>query len=226
MSRRAGIAAGVLFLLLMPVLLYLVFLATALCQEREGQPAQEPVYSFGITAVGSAGLKGDIYLLKKGTEFLPNFKKLKPVGSIYTPQLFVTARDFREGFPGITGRYEWFAIDYHGRFWISKPGKYGFALTSDDGAKLYIDGKTIIDNDGTHPATRLAETVKLAEGLHRIRVSYFQGPAYQVALILAVSRPGRDGWYIFNTNHFRPPADKFTDGSLDPGGKSGADPKK
>lgn len=212
--------------------LHLVLLAAAVSTAQEITPPDGPVYNFGITAVGSSGFKGDIYLLKEGTDRLPNFKKLKPIGSIYTPHLFVTIRDFREGFPGLTGRFEWFAIDYHARFWVSKPGKYGFALTSDDGSKLYIDGKTIIDNDGTHPPTRDTATVKLKEGVHSIRVSYYQGPAYQVALILAVSRPGRDGWYIFNTNHFRPPPEKFQNGSLDgagdakPGSKSGKNPAK
>ena len=217
-----------LSVLLMPALLYLVFLATALCTAQEVTPPDGPVYNFGITAVGSSGFKGDIYLIGEGADRLPNFKKLKPVGSVYTPHLFVTIRNFREGFPGVTDRFEWFAIDYHARFWISKPGKYGFALTSDDGSKLYIDGKTIIDNDGTHPPARATATVKLKEGVHRIRVSYYQGPASQVALILAVSRPDRDGWYIFNTNHFRPPAEKFQDGSLDGAGdaKHGGKPGK
>jgi hypothetical protein len=206
-----------LSLLKMRVRVYLLFLAAAICPAQEVNPPDEPVFSFGITAVGSSGLKGDIYLIEEGTEFLPNFKKLKPVGSVYTPALNIPTRNFREGFPGVTNRFEWFAIDYNGRFWISKPGKYGFALTSDDGSKLYIDGKTIIDNDGTHQPTRITGTAKLTEGVHRIRVSYYQGPRYQVALILAVSRPDKEGWYIFNTNNFRPPAEKFKDGSLDQG---------
>jgi hypothetical protein len=195
--------------------LYLFLLAAVISTAQEAKPPDEPTYSFGITAVGSSGFKGDVYLLKEGTDFLPNFKKLKPIGSVYTPVLFIPTRNFREGFPGVTDRFEWFAIDYNARFWVSTPGKYGFALTSDDGSKLYIDGKTIIDNDGTHPPTRVTGTVKLKEGVHRIRVSYYQGPGFQVALILAVSRPGRDGWFIFDTNRFRPPAEKFQDGSLD-----------
>lgn len=195
--------------------LCVLFLAAAICRSQEVKPPDEPTYGFGITAVGSAGFKGDIYLIEEGAEFLPNFKKLKPVGSVYTPALFVTTRHFREGFPGVTDRFEWFAIDYNARFWVSVPGKYGFALTSDDGSKLCIDGKTIIDNDGTHPPVRVTGEAKLKEGVHRIRVSYYQGPRDRVALILAVSQPGRDGWYIFNTNHYRPPAEKFLDGSLD-----------
>jgi hypothetical protein len=197
--------------------LYLLFLVATISPAQEIKLPDEPVYTFGITVVSSSGLKGDIYLLKEGTGFLPNFKKLKPIGSVYTPALNLPSRSFREGFPGVTDRFEWFAIDYHGRFWVSKPGQYTFALSSDDGSRLYIDGKTIIDNDGVHAPILMTGTAKLTEGVHSVRVSYFQGPRETVALILAVCEPGQARWHIFNTNNYRPPADKFKDGSLDGG---------
>jgi hypothetical protein len=62
-------------------------------------------------------------------------------------------RDFTEGFPGVTKRFEWFAIDYTGRIWIARPGVYQFELMSDDGSKLYIDD--VIDNDWLHSEQRL-----------------------------------------------------------------------
>ena len=68
--------------------------------------------------VESAGLRGQIYFLPQGTSSIPNFKHLKPVGTIYTTRLNIAPRDFREGFPGITGRVEWFAIDYVGQFFV------------------------------------------------------------------------------------------------------------
>ncbi len=111
-----------------------------------------------------------------------------------------------KGFPGVSDRFEWFAIDYTGRFWIEQPGDYRFALTSDDGAKLYIDGRLAIDNDGIHsPRSRVA-SVTLSGGIHRIRVSYFQGPAYYVALVLRLAAPN-EPWQLFNTDHFKPPTD-------------------
>src|SRR5262249_19768710 len=106
--------------------------------------------TFGVTVVDPYGLRGEVYLIKEGSQKLPNFRKLKPVGTIYTSSLNVPARDFREGFPGVTDRYEWFAIDYTGRFWIDKPGTYRFSLESDDGSRLYIDDPLLINNDGLH----------------------------------------------------------------------------
>ena len=168
--------------------------------------AQEGVVpTFGTTVVMPYGLRGDIYLLRPGTERLPKFEKLESVGSIYTASLNVPPRDFSLGFPGVTNRFEWFAIDYNGKFWIDTPGTYRFLLTSDDGSKLYIDGRKVIDNDGTHPAQTEEGQIKLSGGSHRIRVSYFQGPRFHVALVLLVAGPDDLDWKVFSTDDFRPP---------------------
>jgi hypothetical protein len=181
-------------------------------QQRPQAPAQmptteQPQFTFGTTVVSSTGLRGQIYFLSAGTDRLPKLEKMKPKGIIYTSTLNVPPRSFLDGFPGVTDRFEWFAIDYTGKFWIQTPGPYHFALQSDDGAKLYIDGKVVIDNDGIHgPITRTG-LAELATGVHAIRVSYFQGPRESVALVLAVAAPGETQWRIFNTYKFLPPPD-------------------
>lgn len=172
-------------------------------------PQQEAVPTFGTTVVVPGGLLGVIYPIRPLSTSLPYFQWLDPLGVIYTSTLNVTPRDFREGFPGVTDRYEWFAIDYSGRFWIENPGSYRFELTSDDGSRLYIDDGLVVNDDGLHPPeTRIGE-LALAGGIHRIRVSYFQGPREQVALVLRVARPGEE-WRIFSTDEFKPPSDPTT----------------
>src|SRR5579863_4188241 len=141
---------------------------------------------FGTTVVDPSRLRGDIYYLKPGSPSLPNFKKLKPVGSIYTNGFNIPQREFTEGFPGVTDRFEWFAIDYTGKFYIANPGRYEFVLISDDGSNLYVDGKKVVHNDGLHPVQRAEGSVRLAKGLHAIRLSYFQGPREWIALIMGI----------------------------------------
>ena len=57
-------------------------------------------------------------------------------------------------------------------------------------------------------------TVELAGGIHRIRVSYFQGPKWAIALVLKVAAPGQQ-LRVFSTDEFKPPPDAgewhFTD---------------
>ncbi len=181
--------------------LYACFPAWALGQE----PVPEPAPTFGITVVIPSGLRGQVYHLRHNTAQLPDFNKLKPAGTIYTTSLNIPPQDFHQGFPGVTKRFEWFAIDYTGRFWIDKPGIYRFALTSDDGSRLYIDDREIIDNDGQHPPQKRAGEVELSHGVHGIRLSYFQGPRFQVALELRVAPPGEPP-RIFSTDEFKPPS--------------------
>ena len=166
--------------------------------------AQEtPKYTFGTTVSSSAGLDGKIYLLNRGTEVLPRFNPKVAAGSIYTTSLNVPPQSFLRGFPGITNRFEWFAIDYTGRFWIEHPGLYAFNLLSDDGAKLWINDRLLIDNDGTHPPLALTASARLSRGAYRLRVAYFQGPRHGVALVLSVRTPEQP-WRVFRTDDFLP----------------------
>lgn len=197
----------------------LLLLMTACAQAFQATPpianlGGEDTFKFGTTVVSNRGFRGQVYHLKEGSDHLPNFKKLKPVGPpIYTPYLNVPPQSFTKGFPGVTKRFEWFAIDYEGRFWVPKQGRYMFALISDDGAKLYIDGKTIIDNDGLHPPQQTNGGVTLSEGVHIVRVSYFQGPRTSLALMLGVAGPddrepnGTEKLRVFNLEEFKPPPD-------------------
>jgi hypothetical protein len=164
----------------------------------------ESVATFGATVVIPGGLRGLVYHIPHNTAKLPDFGKLKPKGAIYTASLNIPPQDFKAGFPGVTDRFEWFAIDYTGRFWIDRPGLYTFVLTSDDGARLYLDDQLIVDNDRQHQPEDRTGSIRLAAGIHRIRVSYFQGPRFQVALVLETAGPG-ERLRIFSTDEFKPP---------------------
>ena len=169
----------------------------------------DPIPVFGTTVVIPSGLRGEIYHIKHNSSKLPDFSKKKPVGTIYTAALNVPPQDFQLGFPGVTKRFEWFAIDYTGRFWIEKPAAYKFQLTSDDGSKLYIDDQVVVDNDGQHPVETKTAVANLSGGIHRLRVSYFQGPRFVVALQLLVAGPGEQ-FRVFSTDEFKPPPNPET----------------
>jgi hypothetical protein len=160
-------------------------------------------FPFGVTMRLPDSLRGTVYELAPLTPRLPDLTRLHPVGFLYTYSLNVPTRLYTEGIPGVTDRVEWFAIDYEGDFEIDKPGKYRFDLSSDDGAKLYIDGKLIIDNDGTHETLSLRGNAVLSAGVHHLHVPYFQGPRDAVALVLEVAPPGED-FRVFDVRDFKP----------------------
>ncbi|HEY2720234.1 MAG TPA: PA14 domain-containing protein [Chitinophagaceae bacterium] len=157
--------------------------------------------SFGGKNFVSDGLAGSIYLLKSGTTALPDFDTMHARGTIYTREINIPDRSWTQGFPGVTDRFEWFAIDYHGSFKAKKAGQYIFRLTSDDGSKLFIDGKLLIDNDGLHSLNSKTGEMDLDEESHAIRLEYFQGPRTQLALQLFV-KVGDQPEQIFPGNGF------------------------
>lgn len=148
---------------------------------------------FGSKDPGLYNLKGTIVFLPEDTGALPtDFSKLKREGTLFTDRLDVAPRSFTAGFPGVTDRFEWFAIDFTGAFTIEKAGVYKWRLFSDDGSRLWIDGAEIVTNDGIHGPDSQEGEVALKAGPHRLRVAYFQGPAESVALQLFVTPPGQE----------------------------------
>ncbi len=135
-------------------------------------------------------LTGDVYFLNPDTLKLPDFSKMTAVASIRVKSLNVAQRDYTEGFPGVKDRVEFIGIDFHGTVTIEKQGTYVFVLTSDDGAKLFINDELLIDNDGVHDPRSQEAEMDLAPGTYRIRVPYFQGPRQTLALVLEVYRVG------------------------------------
>jgi len=146
---------------------------------------------FGSTTrTREPSFRGTIYFLEPGTERLPDLAQREAEGEIFAPALDVSPRGFDEGFPGVTDRFEWFAIRYEGTFRAERKGVYRFRLLSDDGSRLYIDGRLVIDNDGLHGPRDVVQKVRLPEGDHEIVLDYMQGPALEVALQLFVTEPG------------------------------------
>ncbi|MBW8325575.1 MAG: hypothetical protein K0M50_12490, partial [Prolixibacteraceae bacterium] len=67
-----------------------------------------------------------------------------------------------------------FAFEFNAFLKIPKKGVYRFYTYSDDGSKLFIDGKEVVNNDGSHGARRADGKIALEEGFHEFRVLYFE----------------------------------------------------
>ncbi len=69
---------------------------------------------------------------------------------------------------------EKFSIDYQGFINIPADGIYTLSLNSDDGSKLFVGEKLVIDNDGPHGAVAKNVDLALGKGLHSIRITFFE----------------------------------------------------
>ena len=136
-------------------------------------------------------ITASVFTLPVGTKKLPDFAQLgdKTLG-VCMDAYNVTARSWSNGFPGVSGLFEWFALRTTTKINAATAGNYAFRLNSDDGSKLYIDGQLVINNDGQHGPLAKEGSITLSQGAHDLLLDYFQGPRYQIALELFWKTPG------------------------------------
>ncbi len=84
---------------------------------------------------------------------------------------------------------EYFAFRFEGYVHVPEDGLYKFAVASDDGSRLYIGDELVVDNDGLHGSTEVEGQIILGQGLHPIRVEFFQRTG-GVDLEITYSGPG------------------------------------
>jgi hypothetical protein len=84
-------------------------------------------------------------------------------------------------------RQEKFAVRYNGFIYLAKPGSYDFYVNSNDGSKLFIGDREVVDNSGSHGPQERQGKIKLQAGIHPLTVDYFDSGGGQ---LLEVSYQG------------------------------------
>jgi hypothetical protein len=82
-------------------------------------------------------------------------------------------------------------------------GMYHFTATSDDGMRVWVDDKLVIDMWYDHPALTESTDVPLAEGGHTVRVEYYEDGGVAVARLewqrISIAMTEWQGEYFANT---------------------------
>lgn len=113
---------------------------------------------------GLKDLKFQLYLGK--WDSLPDFSKLKPhrEGAVPDNLIQIKLDDYKNEF----------GVVYNAKLNAPRKGSYRFYIAGDDGIRLLIDGKPIVEHDGIHPADVKEASAQLTEGPHDFRLEYFQ----------------------------------------------------
>jgi len=125
------------------------------------------------------------------------------LGAVYStrhdPQI-----DFNWGYgPPILGfKEDSFSVRWSGYIIVTKPGEYEFITDTDDGVRLIIDGKKIIEDWNTHSVVRNTGTASLSPGPHFLILEYFENNAAAVVK-LSWKVPGALGPEIIPSIFFR-----------------------
>ena len=96
---------------------------------------------------------------------LPDFDNMKPISSGIIKNIDVLHQNKQE---------DNYGFEFTGFIKIEAEGIYKFFTSSDDGSRLYIDDKMVVDNDGPHGLTEKDGVAALSKGLHKIKVTYFE----------------------------------------------------
>jgi len=98
---------------------------------------------------------------------LPDFDKdkLKPIKQGKLDRIDLAPR----------GRDNFFAMRFTGYMQAKAAGAFKFNLACDNGCRLYVDSKMVIDHDGNHNMGERKEgQIQLAEGTHHVTLTYYQ----------------------------------------------------
>jgi nitrous oxidase accessory protein NosD len=107
-----------------------------------------------------------------------------PIKSLKTDKLDFAGYAFVSGLP--TTHY---ATAADGTFTVPA-GSYALELTTDDGARVWLDGKPLIEDAWHYQGpTAYARTVSLAGGPHRLRVEHFQIDGYATLKLSIKPKP-------------------------------------
>lgn len=146
--------------------------------KKGGNPSVPTIAIYDFIDIKKNGIQWELY--KGDFQKMPDFKKLKLWHSGNTYQLSLNNK--------INTPPHFFALRFKSNIKIVKPGVYRFYTSSNDGSKLYIDDKLIVDNDGLHGPVQKSGDIELTERMHRIRVDYFQGGGSKVLMVYYSSK--------------------------------------
>ena len=82
-----------------------------------------------------------------------------------------------------------FAVKYSGYIKIPVDGFYNFYANSDDGARIYINDKLVVNNDGRHAPIEVKGFAVLNAGFHKIEAEFFQAGG-GLAFDISIEGPG------------------------------------
>jgi hypothetical protein len=106
--------------------------------------------------------------------FEATFFKDKELGQVAATRVDQSiAFDWAGDAPPELAQADEFSVRWVARLRISESGSYTFYLTSDDGSRLFVDDKLVIDSWADHAELTREATLDLGPGAHELRVEYY-----------------------------------------------------
>jgi putative heme-binding domain-containing protein len=128
-------------------------LPTNLAAEASGSELSEP------------GIRVQYYYPSGRDVAIETLNKMKPNASGVVPQIVMNVPQRKQA--------DRFALRFTGTILVPRTGTYTFFISSDDGSRIYLDGRLLVNNDGLHGMVEKSASIDLAAGAHDLVVTYF-----------------------------------------------------
>lgn len=115
--------------------------------------------------LSESGINVEYFYPSADNVAIETLDKMKPKASGVVPEIVMNVPQLKQR--------DKFALRFTGMITAQKSGQYTFFIASDDGSRIYLDGKLLVNNDGLHGMVEKSASVTLRAGAHPIVVTYF-----------------------------------------------------
>lgn len=142
------------------LMLLTLFMSAAILSARAAEEDKDP------------GLVSEIFGFENPVEDFPTIAKDKKPNVVKVDKQ-VAFETTEEKWPG-TEYTDHFYIRWTGVLRVPKDGKYTLYTESDDGSRVYIAGKQVVDNPGLHAMEEKSGEIELKAGDVEIKIDFFE----------------------------------------------------
>ncbi|MBO50043.1 MAG: dehydrogenase [Planctomycetaceae bacterium] len=117
------------------------------------------------SALEQQGIKVDYFFPSAGNVAIETLAAMTPKASGVVPAIIKNVPQKKQN--------DKFALRFTGSIHIPKSGRYVFFANSDDGSRIYVGNKLVVNNDGLHGMVEKSGAINLPAGAHPLVVTYF-----------------------------------------------------
>ncbi len=111
------------------------------------------------------GIKVDYFYPSASDVAIETLAKMQPKASGIVPEIVMNVPQRQQK--------DKFALRFTGTIRVTRAGRYTFYTKSDDGSRLYVGDKLVVNNDGLHGMSEKSGQIELIAGAHPLIVTYF-----------------------------------------------------
>jgi putative heme-binding domain-containing protein len=117
------------------------------------------------SGIKEQGIRVEYFYPSRSNVAVETLDKMEPKATGVVPEIVMNVPQRKQ--------QDGFALRFTGNVMAPRSGEYTFYVASDDGSRIYLNDKLLVDNDGLHGMIQKQAAIDLSAGLHKLVVTYF-----------------------------------------------------